>query len=423
VASARAGLTAAKNSADNATNLLASAAAALKSAQSNYCALPPTEIPAFCTSQATPISSGDTALLNTALGSTATGVATAANGVIGANAGYLNAVNGKSSADAAVTSAGDSLESAEARLAAAEDGPSSGDVSAATAAVASAEASLRAAQERLSLLRSGGTNAQRSTAAAAVISAGAALDAAQAARDKALRGADANAIEQAQVAIQTAQLQVQAAEIRLKNSRITAPFAGTVGGVNIKPGELFSAAAVAESGGAISLLTPERLTLAMSVGETDYRSVQVGQAGGALFDGIPGAVYPFTITEIGLNPTVTQGVVTYDVKASIIILGDNPRPAPGMNARGQIITSSKPDVLTVPPRAIRTSGTDQVVDRKNADGTVEAVVVTTGATDPDRVEIVSGLNEGDIVLVVTITSGEDEDRGASAVPTLPGGIR
>jgi HlyD family secretion protein len=215
-----------------------------------------------------------------------------------------------------------------------------------------------------------------------------------------------------------------AAQIRLENAQIIAPFAGTVGAVNIKPGEFFGGGAISSAegaGGAIVLLTPDRITLTMSVGETDYRAVKVGQAGGALFDGIPGAVYPFTIQQIGLSPTVTQGVVTYDVTADIIVLGENPRPAPGMNARGQIITDSKQNVLVIPQRAIRIRGTEQVVDVKRDSGT-EEVVITTGATDGENVEVLTGLEEGDTVTVVTLRSAEDDDE-ADAEPTLPGGVR
>ena len=89
------------------------------------------------------------------------------------------------------------------------------------------------------------------------------------------------------------------------------------------------------------------------------------------------------ISEIGLSPSVTQGVVTYQVKASLVLPADAPRPAPGMNARGQIITESKPNLLVVPPRAIRKSGNDQVVDVRR-DGSIVAQVVTTGATGTGR---------------------------------------
>ena len=159
----------------------------------------------------------------------------------------------------------------------------------------------------------------------------------------------------------------------------------------------------------------------MDVGETDYANVKVGQFGGVQFDSIPGKTYPFAISEIGLSPSITQGVVTYQVKASLIVPKDAPRPAPGMNARGLIITESKQNVLVVPPRALRRSGNNQVVDvRRN--GAVEEQVVTTGASDTENVEIVTGLNEGDTIVVAALASAS---AGATpkSQPTLPGGVR
>ena len=422
VAQAESGLTTAENLADSAENSKNSAEASLKSAEAAYCAVSGAPVASFCSARSAPISSSDLSVLNTtALEDASASVVAAASAAIGANNAYLSAVNSKASADAAVQSAEDALASAQAKLDLAEDGPSSEDVAAADAAAASAEAGLTAAKEKLALVQNGGTDFQRSTAAAAVQSAESGLDAALAKRNQAYRGADANAIEQARQAVRTAQLQVEAAQIRLKNARIIAPFDGTVGAVNIKQGEFFGGASAAADGGAIVLLTPERLTLTMSVGETDYRSVQIGQGGAAVFDGLPGAVYPFSITEIGLSPTVTQGVVTYPLKASLVVLPDNAKPAPGMNARGQIVTSSKENVLVIPSRAIRTRGSEQVVDVKRESGTEEQVV-TTGASDGGTVEVLTGLNEGEVVTVVTITSGSAGST-PEARPTLPGGVR
>jgi HlyD family secretion protein len=159
----------------------------------------------------------------------------------------------------------------------------------------------------------------------------------------------------------------------------------------------------------------------MDVGETDYANVKVGQGGGVIFDSIPGKVYPFRISEIGLSPSTQQGVVTYAVTATLVVPPDAPRPAPGMNARGQIITDSKPNLLVVPPRAIRKDGADQVVDVKR-DGSVVEQKVTTGASDNDQIEIVTGLNDGDVVVVASLTSSKAVATPKPA-PTLPGGVR
>lgn len=418
VTAAESAVTTAENAVANAENSLSTASATLKSAESAYCAVDAG--PAFCGARATPISSGDASLMDAAL---AGSNATLASTVITANSGYLSAQNGKVSAQASLDSAEASLESAESKLQAIEDGADDGDIAAAEAAVTSAQAGVATARERLLQLQAGGTDTQQANAAAALISAQAALDAADARRDQAYTGPELNALEQQRQAVEAARLQVEAAQIRVKNAQIEAPFAGTVAAVNITQGEFFGgAASLAEgAGGAIVLLTPDRMFVEMSVGETDYRNVKIGQAGGGIFDGIPGAVYPFVISQIGLSPMVTQGVVTYAVKADIIITGNNPRPAPGMNVRGQIILESKPDVLVIPSRAIRVRGTDQVVDVKRDNGT-EEVVVTTGVTDGQNVEVLTGLEEGDVIIVVSLTSGQDSENAQPEDEALPGDI-
>jgi hypothetical protein len=255
-----------------------------------------------------------------------------------------SAQNSADSADAAVDAAQDALDSAEAKLDAVQDGPSAEDLDAAEAAVAAAEAQVASAQARLADLKDGADAGDIATAESAVTAAEASLESAEERLAEARRGPDANAIAQAQQAIRTAMLTLEAAQIRVKNAQIIAPFSGTVASVNITPGEFASAAL---QPAAIVMLTPDAMVLKIDVGETDYPTITIDQGGAALFDGIPGKIYPFRITEIGLAPTVTQGVVTFKVTATIAILEGNPRPAPGMNARGQLTVGSKPDVLVV----------------------------------------------------------------------------
>jgi HlyD family secretion protein len=380
VAAATSALTAAQNSAANAHNTVSSAAASLLSAETSYCGADAT--PAFCTTPATPIGSADLATLNAALGG----------------------------ADAALASAAIDLV---------EQGPSAEEMDAAEASVASAEAALDAAEARLADVQDGADDAAISSQAATLESAKAGLASARAKLAEARRGPDQNAIEQARQAVRTAQLAVEGAQIRLRNAQIIAPFDGTIAAVNIAPGEFASAASQTPP---IVMLTPDALLLKISVGETDYPDVKLDQGGVALFDGMPGKIYPFRITQIGLSPTVTQGVVTFDVKASLTVLPDSPRPAPGMNARGQLTIGSKADVLVVPPRAIRRRGSEIIVDvRRN--GAIEEQAVTTGISDTENIEILTGLVEGDLVVVPVVNASAPGGGGPTPVPMIPGGIR
>jgi HlyD family secretion protein len=411
VASAQVALTAAQQGAASAHNVVTTASASLQAAEAAYCAADGS--PAFCSSPVAPISQADATLLD---GGLSGAHATLASAVIAANSTYLNAVNSAASADAGVTSAQAALNAAQQKLSQLQSGPTSQAIASADAAIASAASALNAAQAKLANLQAGPTDSQRSDAQAAVDSAQADLKAAAAKRDDAVRGPTQNEVDQAREAVVAAQLGVDAANIRLHDAQIVAPFDGTVAQINAKPGEFSSQASTTP---AIVLLTPDALLLTMNIGETDYSNIRVGKAGGVVFDGIPGQVYPFAITEVGLNPTVTQGVVTYPVKASLVVREGQPRPAPGMNARGQIIAESHPNVLAIPPRAITRRGGDQVVQIRRG-GVVGDQVVTTGVSDNNNVEVLSGLNEGDVIVVPALTSASS---GPTPQPTLPGGVQ
>ena len=249
-----------------------------------------------------------------------------------------------------------------------------------------------------------------------LIAAGA-VEAARAVFAETERGPRQTQIDQERANVRSAQLQVEAAQIRQRNAQIISPFAGTVAAVNLTLGEFASSSPATPP---IVLLTPEAVVLEMNIGETDYPNVQLDQTGIALFDAIPGRPYPFRVIEIGLAPTVTQGVVTYAVTGALVVPPDAPRPAPGMSANGQIVTDSKVDVVAVEPRAIRRSGGDQVVDVLRNGEVVEQIVVT-GASDNNNVEILEGLSEGETIVVpALIGGGQSEDAPA---PTLPSGIR
>jgi len=77
--------------------------------------------------------------------------------------------------------------------------------------------------------------------------------------------------------------------------------------------------------------------------------------------------------------------------------------------------------VAIPPRAIRRKGTDQVVDVRRG-GKVEEQVITTGVTDSEQVEVLTGLKEGDTIVVASLvaTTGGSKPK---AEATLPGGVK
>ena len=319
-------------------------------------------------------------------------------------------------ADGAVFAAAAVLNAAVANRDDLLDSPEPSDIARADDAVLTAEAVLDAARARQDDLLDMPDDSELASARDDERSAGASLDAARASQEETVRGPRATQIEQESQSVRAAALAVEAAQIRLRNTQIISPFDGTVAAVNLSPGEFMG---TLPSAPAIVLLTPEAFVLKIQIGETDYPNVQLDQTGVVIFDALPGVPFPFSIMELGLSPTITQGVVTYEATAALIVPPEGARPAPGMNARGQIVTESRVDVLVIPPRAIRRKGSEEVVDVRRG-GQIEEQVIVTGLSDTVNVEVVGGLEEGDILVVPVLVTGSSQ---ADAQPTLPSGIR
>ena len=69
----------------------------------------------------------------------------------------------------------------------------------------------------------------------------------------------------------------------------------------------------------------------------------------------------------------------------------------GLSVQAEILAGEETDVLWVPREAVEWRGTTAVVGRQRPDGRIEERVVETGLAGSSRVEIVSGLEEGDRV--------------------------
>ena len=83
-----------------------------------------------------------------------------------------------------------------------------------------------------------------------------------------------------------------------------------------------------------------------------------------------------------------------------------------MSGSVTILTDIKSDVLLAPSAAIRQQGSDAFVYVRGFDGSPERREITIGGTDSERTEVLSGLAEGDMVLmgpgVLAFQSGGSE---------------
>jgi HlyD family secretion protein len=284
------------------------------------------------------------------------------------------------------------------------------NVTQATAGVATAQSNIQAAQTKLdALLRP--QQSDIDAAQASLNSAQASLTAAQARQD-ALFKPTPDQVLPLQAQVDQAQAQVATAEKNFQNATIVAPFDGQVSQVTGDVGTLVTA-----NTAVFILLNQARLRIDANVDQADVSGLRAGQVATVTFDALPGRTFQASIVAIGLTPQVQQGVVTYVVQLSLDTSTlQPPLPAPGMTALINVVTQRIDSALVVPTRSVRRAAGRASVTLKKDDGSTEVRQVTTGATSGQLTQILSGLQEGDQVLV----SGTATARTTAA---LPGGIQ
>lgn len=164
-----------------------------------------------------------------------------------------------------------------------------------------------------------------------------------------------------------------------------------------------------------SLYVGDEKEMVISVDELDIISVSVGQKVDVAMDAIEEKTYPATVTKVSQIGTASGGVTVYNV--TLTIEGDE-RLRFGMNGTATIHIQELNDVLLVPLTALNTSrGQSYVWVKSDAAGGDEPgvrTVVETGLSDEDYAQVMSGLNEGDVILITReATDGKTVNYGGA----------
>jgi HlyD family secretion protein len=198
--------------------------------------------------------------------------------------------------------------------------------------------------------------------------------------------------------VQQAQISLKQAQLNLQNAQLIAPFEGEVGDVSLQVGQQASA-----SSGTVTLVDLSQLTTQVTVSEFDVPNIKVGQTAQITLDALPNQTYPGHVIDVSLAGVSTQGVVNYPVTVVFDQPGTQLPVRPGMSATVTIVVQERTNVLLVPNRAVKTVGQQKVVTLL-VNGKEEQVSVTLGLSNDTESEVLSGLKEGDVVVLPQTTT-------------------
>ncbi len=179
---------------------------------------------------------------------------------------------------------------------------------------------------------------------------------------------------------------------KLSKTVVRAPFAGFAGLRRVNVGDY-----VVTGQELVDLVQLDPMRVGFAVPETLLDKINPGQAVEVTVDAYPGDVFAGRITAVA--PQVDANGHSLEIRASLPN-GDF-RLRPGLFARISVSLGVKPDAIVVPEEAIWPVGRDKTVYLV-VDGTARQRVVSLGERRPGVVEIVSGLEVGDVI----VTAGQ-----------------
>ena len=203
---------------------------------------------------------------------------------------------------------------------------------------------------------------------------------------------------------------LESTRLNMENTRLTAQADGVVTTLYYQVGEF------ANPGTPVIALTDVSILEAdVNLDETDVVRIATDMTVVVTVDAFPGMEVSGKVIEIAPTANIQSGVVLYSVTVRL-----DPTDLPlrsGMTTNVVFPIEQRNDILMVPFRAIETEGGQAYLTQVTATGS-ERVAVTMGLITDTQIEILSGIEEGD---VVTVYANPIQDTELMHNPMFSGG--
>jgi HlyD family secretion protein len=219
---------------------------------------------------------------------------------------------------------------------------------------------------------------------------------------KAQIGVDSARLKQARAQVQQAQASLKQLEEQLGYTTIVAPMDGEILSRDVEIGDAVSSILVLGSTATLVMTEGDTTQVYVQgkVDEADIAHVYMAQPARIKVESFRDRVFQGKVTKIAPLGVEKDNVTTFEVRVSI----DNPggELKANMTANAEIILDEHKNTLTVPENAViydnQKHASVEIPDKKQKDGK-RKVPITVGLSNGSLTEVLSGLKEGDQVVL------------------------
>lgn len=214
---------------------------------------------------------------------------------------------------------------------------------------------------------------------------------------------------------------------RLKETEVFAPIDGVLSDRTVQEGLIVSSGISNVGGGttAMKIVDLSHIYSIAAVDEADIRGVKPGVSAVITADAFPGMEFAGKVVRVATSGVVESNVVTFDVKVEVEGIGKE-LLKPEMTTNVTFLIEEKKDALLVPAEAVvkrsdgEGGGRQAYVTVRNGNDESERKV-QTGLSDGYRTEILSGVDEGQLIAYKKDASANSRWAGRAMGPAGPMG--
>jgi RND family efflux transporter MFP subunit len=208
----------------------------------------------------------------------------------------------------------------------------------------------------------------------------------------------------AEATVKVARANVESMRLELDKTRVTAPFAGIVLRKDAEVGEIVGpimTSNTARAGAVVTIADMKTLEVGIDVNESYIARIANDMPADVVLDAHPDVHFPASVRAI--FPSADRDKATIPVR--VRFLAQDTRIRPDLGAKVTFLEKRTTDqivvirkTLRIPASAVRSKGAEKIAWIAR-EGKVEPVVVTLGETVSEEIEVLTGLSEGDQVVV------------------------
>ena len=299
---------------------------------------------------------------------------------------------------ASVASATTALKAARARFDALTADPENADVRVAEQSLHAARAGLADAEARLVDILDGTDESDIRKAKAAITKAEITLADLRSA-------ADTLAVERQELSINDAVRHLETARDALADARLLSPINGVVLTINGVGGERIS-------GPLMTIGVSKSLLTRVSIDETDIGSISVGQPVKLSFQALDDRSFDGSVSWIAAQGSIDLGLVTFAVDISLNNAAADLRA--GLTSDVLIIVGGAQDAIAVPKAAVQNTPRGSMAFVVQDAGTVQPRPITTGVSNSLMIQVMSGLEVGELLMPNAAQAMANLQAGAQA---------